>query len=374
MRDRGRTIQPCWVTIGVLSSVDHDGNRGLPVGSFRFRRAQIRQTYMQLDAVGRSVCVQFVLGSSALQELRSRPARHRPLQSEMRQHDDIVWVHVDDRNCALKSLSWFARAARKYPDATFIGKADDDIVLHVEHLRYDLIKLSQRAVTTGSTVASRLYVGLFMWVPSWNVTARSGWPCGRIRQFDALWVDNRSLVGAFGHRCAADAASGNVTGPFPFASGPLYLMSRPLVSQVFGASRSARMEHWLSGLTEHASDKACGAEDALVGYLVHLAATVRGFTYTLAHMTWTKMINFNRILGGNRSGMGWFSPSSSTVSVHGLKRGSQEAWQLAWRAQQDAGIQGGSCLPIRFQWTPSTHRGFCEDASVWKNYVQCCGV
>ena len=134
------------------------------------------------------------------------------------------------------------------------------------------------------------------------------------------------------------------------------------------------LEHWLRGIVQRPAQRACEAEDVFMGYLVHLAGSLKGFDYTLAHMTWTKQVNFNRILGANASGMGWFFPSSETVSVHGLKHGSEEIWELAWSAKQKAGVGGGNCLPIRFRWSPVSHSCQCEDAAVWKSYIGSCGM
>ena len=75
-------------------------------------------------------------------------------------------------------------------------------------------------------------------------------------------------------------------GPFPFAVGPLYVLSAGLARRTFNESHAVA-----AMAAAQAFD--CRAEDVTVGFAIHLAGQTLGFDVTLGHMTWTKLHNYD---------------------------------------------------------------------------------
>ena len=168
---------------------------------------------------------------------------------------------------------------------------------------------------------------------------------------------------------------GAAQGPFPFAVGPLYLLSRPLAQRVFGGGLVRGL-----GAEQHFR---CRAEDATIGYAVHLAAARDGIELTLAHLPWAKLHNFAEHISPISG-----PPAAESVVLHYLKglqprggtRGGdappvparrRERHGALWRwiglAFRNASARRASrCWPpVRFAWRAAERSIRCLDPVAW---------
>ncbi len=103
---------------------------------------------------------------------------------------------------SIKTLSYFLKAVRRFPQAQWIVKTDSDSYIHFDRLQTALERLPSKVS----------YTGQFMW-SSHTGTGRCGC-CGWNRPHA---VALRAEPLAAGHVCPA-----NATGPFAFAGGMLF--------------------------------------------------------------------------------------------------------------------------------------------------------
>ena len=355
---------PCWAVVGVLSVVNRAG---------RETRALIRSSYMRL-AGAEGVCTRFVLGRQPSRRVGPKEAQLRhAAEVEASVHGDVVWLDARDDECGSKSLAWFRHASQRgtFPSAAFIGKADEDTFIRIDLLQRDLRLLRH------SSPADRTAIGQFAWV-HWEAEPSDkapGRPCGQVQQLHdrvprALGDQARSLSRrALGqvHQAAPRDCNASATGPYPFGVGPLYLFSARLARDVFGSALAGAFS----------SDRAvrCRAEDATIGFLVHSVSKLHGWEYVLAHMTWSKMHNFD-VVPTYCSG----PPGAETVAIHELKarrygrKRVATLWAQIWQAA--ATDRARPCWPlIRFLWDPVHHTIRAlepEDAILWwLNHRRC---
>ena len=418
--------QECWGVIGVLSVTSMSG---------KLTRHFIRTSYATIPS---HICIRFILGTPQdgtppPDMLPAAAARWRRLRSEALVHarqeardfGDVLFLSdAADNNCASKAFRWFEHAIHAFPTASWYGKADSDSFIHVGALELDLRAL----VKAEGSAADHVYVGNFMWAASWSLdeyssnedhggggigysssarlrrkrssqrgsTSRTGKPCGRIyalhEQVPRAVGDHTSRPRASrlaSRGCNASytddaASSADDAGedvfpytPYPYAVGPLYLLSARLAKATFGESRAV---HAFAARQQFE----CRAEDATIGYAINLAAKTAtpSFDITLAHLTWAKLHNYAH------AGVNDFRaspPGNESIVIHYLKPqifpghlrnklGRVWLWlrHVTYAARKQESQR--RCWPlIRFVWRPKQHTVRCLDATVWWLHWRMCG-
>ena len=119
---------------------------------------------------------------------------------------------------------WLRFAAVHYADASFIGRADDDSVINLSWLHAALAAEAARLAHV-PPARRRVYAGSFQWF-HWDEEAfvPRGWGMGP-------WNARRTGArdeSAFCPRCCNVTYTPRCSGPFPFATGPLLLLSGAL--------------------------------------------------------------------------------------------------------------------------------------------------
>ena len=118
--------------------------------------------------------------------------------------------------------AWLRYAVAHYPDAAFYGRADADAIISP---RWLLSVLSEQAVLLqqhGSERERHVVAGSMQWY-NWDTVAHRpwGWANGPRNARTAAMNDNSTL-------CRPES-SPRCSGPFPFAAGPLLLVSASLL-------------------------------------------------------------------------------------------------------------------------------------------------
>ena len=363
VRPSGLWSSECWAVVGVLSVVSESGS----VARQLLRRAWQRFEHPRSQLGGHdNVCFRFVLGTPCSGTNQTIIDSTRV---EASRYQDVVWLDVDDSNCGQKSFAWLQHAAAAYSGAAWIGKADSDTFVQPLALAADLRTLpimparsdhmpapaSSDRHDVASDVPSDLFgviVGQFSWASSWSRRPSSigsssidrydglrpdaygagGMPCGRVSQLHDLIPrsigDHAVFLSGYPHEphCNISArrlrgaspspsrplrharGNGPEVGPWPFAVGPLYLISASLAHAAFGGEAASRFaaSHRFS----------CAAEDATVGYYVHRVAQARAAPLMLAHLTWAKLHNFDRHVHGAHAQHAHTQSHHSFTSMH----------------------------------------------------------
>lgn len=347
----------------------------------------MRASLAQLGAP--SMCIRFVVADSTHGDL---------VQNESKRSGDIVLLRSRrqrDDECIRKTFAWFQHAIRRYPTAVWIGKADMDTFIQVRLLEADLRALID---LHAGKQAAHVVVGQFNFVSRWEpmkimgntslgqaypssgAVVHAGRPCGLVRQLHDVFPRHlsgvnqaRNVTSRRAKRCNGSAALSTAqTGPYPFAAGPLYLLSAPLARAVFAKATY----HFMSD-----QGSACAAEDATIGYAIHAVfARDDSASYTLAHMPSAKFHNYDR--NGQVSFNGG-PPSVESTVVHFLKpanfprrfrRRLHILWSWIAHATSRVPLQS-RCWPlIRFEWRPAhaVLRGI--DTPVWHAYHKYCST
>ena len=207
--------------IGIISADPHDEHR-----------AAIRDTWLRSG--GDDLLARFVL--------RGINAASTTLD-EARRHGDVVLVRGEAqmrRNDGplLSLLLWLRCATTAWPRAQHIGKADDDIWLHLRGVASHLVA----AHAALPPPQQQLYWGL-MESYHWELTSHR--PQGfafkfagqRCSQFDRAY--NRTVAGPRARRKAVESGVASYVGPFAFARGPLYFVPAAAAAQLATSRRLA---------------------------------------------------------------------------------------------------------------------------------------
>ena len=135
--------------------------------------------------------------------------------------------------------AWLRHAVVRYPDALFIGRADSDTVPNPGWL----LSLASAARSFGVT---HVYAGTIQWYCWDTVKFRPwGWALGP-------YGSRRSASRENPQHCLPKASSARCSGPFPFASGPLLIMSSALarwygqsvlISRTVAQAITSRLNH-----------------------------------------------------------------------------------------------------------------------------------
>ena len=218
-------------------------------------------------------------GSGLLARFVARGQGSTPLlDQEAVEYGDVVFLRAPasmSRNNGplLTLILWLECAVFAWPHATLIGKADDDVWVHVDattaHLQGSLRALRD-SVTPSSDQTPQMYWGL-METYGWSFTSHRpigfGYKYGRGIQ--SCTVKNQSNH-SFLH-------------PIHFAKGPMYFVSTPLVTQIVADSemRAYALTVIASANSTH-RERTLPWEDVFTG--LALSRSVRGVTPAFVHM------------------------------------------------------------------------------------------
>lgn len=193
------------------------------------------------------------------------------LTREARRFGDIIFL---DENASLARhvgplftlVAWFECAARVWPNALFVGKADDDVWIDLAGVAAHLH--SVQAALRELHASPRIYWGLMEGF-SWLTDAKQpvGWSYGY-------------RVHSPGPRCsyAQVPRDGNETGthekagPFWFAKGPLFFLSSSLVRELLEAGMRTTVEDFLTSPKYRRQTQHPPWEDAFTGFMLATAA------------------------------------------------------------------------------------------------------
>ena len=213
-----------------------------------------------------------------------------------------------------KSLAWFSFAARAYPRAAFIAKADDDSYVGVPGTMHLLAQLQRLPEAPKYVLAGWLQYSSFMraspgmgtcgWSPVLRDAARGSTDL-RSNCYAELIKGNTRIEGARmpgkagRHIDAATTANASMLadlrGPYPFVAGPFELYSGPLARRIY---RSRWTTAFAAALARHfelveegsrrgrfagsqlSNQRLAHGEDALMGHVVHeQARRLTGMTF-----------------------------------------------------------------------------------------------
>ena len=270
------------------------------IGSFE--RAEFRASHRALWSranVPCSLVVRFVLrGLGASRAMRGEAAAH----------NDVTFVRAPEDGPRARSwgplvslVGWYECALTAWPRARLLGKAEDDVWLHLPGVEAHLLRTLESLQRAGvAAPEERLY---------WGV----------MEQYSLLHEPNASLRGhpfvGFGFRPAkracADRRGGE--GPFSFAKGPLHALSAPLAAQLVAARP---FEEYVARVRAHPDEEDGAAahyfEDAFTGWAVSKFA--RGDNLTVVHA--------GQFLYWDQWGSHYQGPRRGTVIFHArLKNG-----------------------------------------------------
>ena len=359
-------LPDCWAVIGVLSKLaDVEG------------RAFIRTSARRFAAT--SICTRFVVGETNELSVEARSAVYK----ERSLLTDVFSFRIRDDDCGRKTFVWFEHALREFPRSAWIGKADTDTFVQLRALEADLLSLTADAAS--DPLSANVIVGQFSWAASWSFDhppeddsasmIRAGKPCGQVVQMQDVvprWANvsrNVTRRRKPPMQCNVSLADGRLAGPasgrYPFAVGPIYMLSSGLARRTFLSEAVLR---FVAQQSFH-----CAAEDATVGYAVHMAALARGETYMLAHMTTIKLHGYSGRVAFNGG-----PPSHESVAVHYLKvesfpnrfrRRLRLLWTWLSRVTARSADRDIRCWPlIRFRWHPAAGTVHCLDPRIWHLY------
>ena len=160
-------------------------------------------------------------------------------------------------SCFCKTVSWFRQALTVVPSARFVGKMEDDSVLHDARVVAELAfahRLARREASSSSSSLPLLWYGHFAWAAFLSPTGTGHAKfCGDGDDL-LLRSETRSL-------CGKSSLSGTVA---PFASGGLDIRSRSLVEAL---SECAELWEFVKGFNP--TNQSYGAScDGQQGYFV----------------------------------------------------------------------------------------------------------
>ena len=200
------------------------------------RRRRMRNARVRL--LGSQQCaatLTFILGSKSMM-----PTDHRAfLAAEGAKHKDLLYLTAHDgvlpgqshggRAVAEKGLAWFIYAAI-HTQARFVGKIDDDTMVHLPRLVADLT-----AVAAAAPHPEYIYYGVQVYrIWDWSTQARDpNAACGG--HYEEGPPSRASLNKLL--RSRVSGACQQASGPFPFPDGSLEVMARGVLHSIFGCKR-----------------------------------------------------------------------------------------------------------------------------------------
>lgn len=261
-----------FASIGILS---HDSNRKL--------RDAVRASWLSPKAqqLARSdgVVAHFVLrANSERQEAAQEAAKNR----------DVVIVPASSslgrKRGPLKSLLlWWKCSLHAWPSASLIGKADDDVYLNLRG-----IAAHGRAAISAVRAAAGGAEPRILWgaMESYQWNERTHRPVDHRQDTNGVHCQASNEAGHHQERWHPSqpfsrrlSNGSTLHGPFPFARGPLYMLSTALVAELLGSERMhAEWDATLqSAADERRRERVLPYEDVFTGWaLSKIIAPQRG--------------------------------------------------------------------------------------------------
>ena len=284
------------------------GVHSAPGKGGRVRRDAIRSSWMKWPSVGRSVVVCFVVGTKHM-----APDALASLQREAATTSDLVLLHDVADTCVLsltKAYGWWRHSARllRAPPGggapttiTHVAKVDDDSFVHVPNLERHLRALA---------CLPRMLLGTI---------AFSGYSPSNYGKCAFSWSPKHSPYRKY--LCAERGFHP----PVPFATGPLQVLTSPLVDELARfdavATFCARAEATLHLGTWDKS------EDTALGWWLHHLPASEPITFVGADKRWAHN------LGCYKSKNVYKPPSNASMLVHFLKK--PLAFQYMWETLRE---------------------------------------
>ena len=259
------------IALGVMSTVVAFESGRATSSKMGLMRERVREA-MSTASPGHGIATRFLL---AQRNSKDASAVDAAALAENATHGDLLFVDMPERFylCAWKKVLWYRHALRHFPAAGFILIADPDAFIQLNHLSEDLRSV-QRLIDRGAASA-HVHYGLVLWKAFYNAVSEepavdfSGWLCDdsgalRLRRrfercrdvlrnasataperpewllpgkgadsaYDA-WAEAtlQPLKGCKGLQRGTRRALERMeasSGPYPFTSGPLFGLSRPL--------------------------------------------------------------------------------------------------------------------------------------------------
>ena len=150
------------------------------------------------------------------------------LRREAAAHGDIVFLPEKEQQSKasgplISTLLWLRCAVAAWPKATLVGKSEDDVWLHLPDI-YDSLRGSMAALRARGV--DHLYWGLMEY---YHFNESSGRPVG----FGTVW-GGKTKREVWQNRCRREP----FTGPFAFAKGARYFLSRVVAQRLVEEPRA----------------------------------------------------------------------------------------------------------------------------------------
>ena len=339
------------VLLGIMTSPLHSEHRE-------------RQRTWRKAFPSRIVEQRLVLGSTNLNSTQSLEAEFADEQS---QHNDLFFVqgreglpHVG--KVTEKSASWWQTIAVREPGFSYYCKSDDDTMVHLNRLGEVLDQVEQ-------TLPGRaVYFGHAKW-RGWEGGHRFQACGGGWGPADKTMTD--MLQGTLQHNGGRSNVCEHASGPYPYMSGGMVCMSRPLAlllsrDAAFADFLNVARERNTAGVPCHAPLQ-CAAqpfethmwhhEDAGIGFNVFRAAVLANAT--VAYVPVTGHYNDAGIVERTPSPNDNYW-SARALFAHGVKAAPQFA-----KLRRRWSVERPTATTLRLGCYPCTHNGYNVHQGGW---------
>ena len=330
------------LALGILVSESSQDDWHVGVAN---RRAA-RRTWLQ-SPLPRNFVYQFAIPAEeaaqrkTLRRRLAEPQRHHALEREKRGGDLVLLQVPGARTCSCAALvsAWFAHAMQRWPTAVYFGKTEDDILIALPPLLFELARLP---------AARPLWWGLMVWTGSMAIDATKPAGC-----WGGAFEDDPMLT-AKGVRQTLAKERGCPTAAQPLSPAPTHeadIRSAPLARLL---DQCAYPGQWLQSMRRLRLRRCPNDCAAVQG--AWLGRCTSG-NVTLAHATWTKVHS-------NSADNGWrpFAPPANLSVVldmnlgdKKLKRDLRGAWDTAARLM--APTRTTAFPPLLYSYAPARRMG-----------------
>ena len=281
--------------------------------------------------------------STSLRRRRLLSERRHALQREASAHtSDLVLLPSapSGSSCACAELihAWFAHALATWPAARYYGKTEDDVLIALPALLWELARLP---------FDRKLWWGLMAWTGNGNTDhPRIGCWAGGFEDDPMHRSPSKTLA----------KERGCPEGATPIAPSPTHeldVRSAPLARDMAACAYPAQ---WLASMP---GARRCPNECAAVqGHWLTRCARDGGNNVTLAHATWTKVHS-------NSHDHGWrpFAPPSNLTLALDMNLGDKKLRELgaprAWEAAAAAmrATTASTFPPLLYEYAPGRRAG-----------------
>ena len=313
-------------------------------------RSWIRETWMTLPNVQRSMRAFFLIGSLASDGTVHPERVRRELATEQAVHGDIEFLNArETKPPGEKMIGFFRLCVMRYPDAKFCVKTDDDAYVHTVRLEHNL-----RALLDGKTnvpvapPGPYLYVGATLWA---SYIEQSFEVCGH------GMGPNMAAGAAHTEKCAARGA----VGPFPYVAGTLEVLSMPLASWMVAQPAVASFVQ-----RAHARNPPAWniGEDTVLGMWVHASP----FPITALHWGWDKIHDL--CFKCKDKTQLWKPVTDQSVVVH-IKGHQALRHNFVGVHQNFTAVCDDACLRATLSFDVASLKDLCGRGTISRSYSKC---